>query len=101
MEVVLDLKACPYCEVEDFGVMHKIVSDQIALGKIREGVFGAMATSVFTTIDATRPPIAGARIPAIKVYSDLCKKCGRAANSRIEKGHATMPLRPGDPPIFQ
>lgn len=100
MEVVTDLKACPYCGEEDFGVMGKIIKGEVALGKMDKEAFGFASAAVYTLIDPKRPPISGARIPSARVFTDLCRKCGRAVNFRIEEGHATLPLRAGDPPVF-
>jgi len=100
MEVILDLKACPYCGAENPGVMDGIAKKEIEMGKMSEGVIGCIIVSVYTMIDPMKPPLAGARIPAVRTYTDLCEKCGRAVNLRMEKGHATLPLRQGDVPTF-
>lgn len=100
MKAILDLKACPYCEQEDPGIMGGIVREQIKLGNIGSDVVGHVSAAIYTIIDLRRPPLAGARVPAVKIYTDFCKKCGRAYNFLIEQGHATLPLRQGDVPTF-
>ncbi len=100
MKTVFEAKVCPHCKVEKPGIMGKIGRDQILLGNMGSDIVGHTSASVYTMIDVRRPPLAGARIPAIRVYADLCEKCGRYFNFLIEEGHATMPLRAGDIPAF-
>lgn len=100
MEVIFDIKDCPHCGAENGGLMRQITNDEIALGKIGEDVIGCTGQSVYVLIDLRRPPLVGARVPAVKAYADICGKCGKPFNSRIEKGHATMPANPGIPPVF-
>ena len=100
MEVIKDLKDCSNCGAENAGVMRQITRDEIKLGKIGDDVIGGTGQSVYTLIDLRRPPLVGARIPAIKVYADICGECCKPFNFRIEKGHATMPSQPGLPPVF-
>ena len=100
MKVILNTRDCTHCGEKDAGVMAGIVRDEIAMGNMGEDVVGHAMASVYTIVDARRPPLAGARIPAARVYADICKKCGREFNFLIEQGRATLPLRPGDIPIF-
>lgn len=100
MEVIFDAEVCPHCGQEDPGIMAEIVREETALGNLGEGVIGHVMANMYSIVDARKPPLVGARIPAIRVYTDICKKCGMAFNCRIEKGRATLPLRPGDIPTF-
>jgi len=100
MITILNTSDCPHCEQKDAGVMAKVVKKQIEMGNLGEDVIGHVMAQVYTIIDGRRPPLAGARIPAVRVYTDLCNKCGRPFNFLIEEGHAALPIRPGDVPVF-
>lgn len=100
MELVLNLDQCTWCGEKNTGMMGLMVREEIYKGNMGEDVIGSTMINVFTVIDARRPPLAGARIPAMRLYSDICSKCGRQFNFRMERGHATIPLRPGEPPVF-
>lgn len=100
MKDILNLSTCPHCGQEDACIMGRIAREQIKLGNVGDDVVGHLMAAVYTMIDQRRPPLAGARIPAIRVFTDLCKKCGRSFNFLIEEGHATMPLRASDIPVF-
>ncbi len=101
MKNVVDISTCPYCGQEDACILGKIVKEQVALGNMGEGIIGHATASVYAVIDQRKSQLTGARIPAIRVFADFCNKCGRAFNFLIEEGHATLPIRAGDPPIFQ
>lgn len=100
MKEIVNISTCPHCGQEDACLMGRIAREQIVLGNMGEDVVGHTSASVYTMIDQRRPPLAGARIPAIRVFTDICKKCGRYFNFLVEEGHATLPLRTGDAPIF-
>ncbi len=95
MEVLLDLKACPWCGGENWRGMGDLVDEEISKGNIDEGTVGAVTTAIHIIMNPLKPPLAGGRTPALKAYQDFCVKCGRSSYSRIEKGWATLPLKPG------
>ncbi len=100
MDVILDLEACPHCGKEDYRIMGRIIDEQVRLGNMSEKAQGFVQSAMYSCVDPLKPPLAGSRIPAIRVFTDLCNKCGRAVNFMIEQGHGTLPLRPGGTATF-
>jgi len=100
MEVVTDLKKCPWCGEENAGVMSKLVQEEVSKGNMGEGSIGGIATNVYVAINPLKPPIAGGRTRAVRAYVDICTKCGRDYNFRVETGWAILPTRPGVAPTF-
>lgn len=99
MELIAEFKECPDCKV-DAWLMKSIVQEQIAKGNMGEDVTANTASKIITNVDARKPPLVGGRIPSARVYYDICTKCGKERVVRIEKGHVTIPSRPGMLPEF-
>lgn len=99
MEVIFELNECPDCKM-DAWLMKSIVQKEIEKGNMGEDVVANTQTRVITNIDARKPSLVGAGIPSARVFYDTCMKCGKEHIVRIEKGHVTLPTRPGMPPIF-
>lgn len=99
MEIIAEFKECPDCKV-DARLMNFIVQKEIEKGNIGKDLMPNTQAKIFTNIDARKPPLAGGRVPSGRVYYDICMKCGREYIWRIEKGHMTIPARPGQIPVF-
>lgn len=99
MEVIAEFNECPDCKL-DAWLMKSIVRMEVIKGNMGEDVVGNTQTRIITNIDGRRPPLIGARIPSARVFYDTCMKCGKEHIVRIEKGHVTLPTRPGMPPEF-
>lgn len=99
MELIAQFDECPDCHV-DAWLMKGIVQGEIAKGSMGEGVIPNTMTKLITNLDARKPPLVGGRVPSARVFYDICCKCGKEYIVRIEKGHITMPSRPGVAPVF-
>lgn len=99
MELIAEFKECPHCKV-DARLMDPIVREEIAKGNMGEDMTGSTMCKVFTNIDVRKPPLVGGRVLSARVFYDVCTKCGYEYPVRIEKGHVTMPSRPGVLPVF-
>lgn len=99
VEVVAEFHECQDCKV-DARLMQSIADGMIEKGNADVGSLGAVRTEIYSIVNPTKPPIAGARIPSARVSWDICTKCGRTFTVKIEKGHMTMPLAPGGQPTF-
>ena len=99
MEVIAEFKECPDCKV-DAWLMKSIMRMEIIEGNVGEDVVPNTMTKLITNLDARKPPLLGGRVASARIYYDICTKCGKEQPVRIEKGHVTMPSRPGQPPVF-
>ena len=99
MELIAEFKECPDCKV-DARLMNSIVQEEIAKGNIEEGSPAATDGRVITNINILTPPLVGGRLAGARVFYDICTKCGTEYIVRIEKGHVTLPTRPGMLPTF-
>lgn len=99
MEIIATFNECPGCHV-DSRLMNSIVKEEIAKGNIGEGAVPNTGIKIITNIDARKPPLVGGRVSSARVFYDICCQCGKEYIVRIEKGHITMPSRPGVPPVF-
>jgi len=99
MKLLGEFKECPYCLVDE-RLMNGICQTQKDLGNMNEAVVGATHVDVYCNVDPTKPVISGGRVPAARVFRDICSKCGREYTVRIEVGFLTTPTRPGGPTTF-
>lgn len=99
MEVLAEFKECPDCKV-DARLMNSIAQMEIIKGNMGKDVVPNTQARIITNIDMRKPPLTGARVPSARVFFDICTKCGREYIFRIEKGHITLPARPGAPVVF-
>jgi len=99
MEVIAEIKECPNCHV-DARLMNMIAQEAIKLGNLGENVVPNTMGKIITNVDPRKPPLVGGRVISARVYYDICTNCGKEYIWRIEKGHVTIPARPGIPPKF-
>lgn len=76
---------CPVCK-KGKGRMHKIVADEIEKGNMPKEQFGCSTIGLFININTLKQPIIGARLPAFRVYQDVCEECGAYFSLRQEVG---------------
>ena len=104
MEVLFNKPECPNPDCPNFGEDHRlmstIIAEEIKKGNVSEGAVAGTRAEMYNFIDAKKLPIIGGRIPGGRSYKDICTKCGREYTFRIERGHVTMPSRPGQLPTF-
>jgi glutaredoxin len=99
MKLLSEFNNCPHCKA-DARLMNTLVQAEIDKGNMGAEIIPWTFITVYCNIDSSRPPIAGGRVPAARIYKDMCTECGEEFTTRIETGFLTMPLRAGAAPVF-
>lgn len=99
MEVVAEFDECPLCHKKG-RLMQGIMAPDVLSGNAKVDAMIASEVRIIVNIDPTKPPLIGARIPAGRVFYDICTGCGYERPYRLEKGHASQNPA-GGLPIFK
>ena len=99
MKILAEFKECPDCKV-DSRLMNTIIEEEATKGNMGTDTPSWTSIRVIANTDVRVPQIVGGRIPAARVTTDICTKCGREFTTKIEVGHITIPARPGMTPNF-